>query len=55
MAVTEQRGRAFPEPTIGERTILGVSGRCYQFSFSSVVSLEFWMQLFCLQLEASCL
>ena len=25
MAVTEEGGRAFPEPTIGERAILGVS------------------------------
>ena len=26
MAITEEGGRAFPERTIGERTILGVSG-----------------------------
>ena len=24
MAVTKEGGRAFPEPTIGERTILGI-------------------------------
>ena len=26
MAITEEGGRAFPEPTIGERAILGVYG-----------------------------
>ena len=25
----EEGGRASPEPTIGERTVLGVSGRCH--------------------------
>ena len=32
-AVTKEGGRAFPERTIGERTILGVSGTMAGFSY----------------------